>query len=437
MRRPLLLLLASFFLIWAVEAFWLSPSPPGDDLWVIRQEGMLLTGILALGFMTAIMVLALRPRRLEPWLGGMDKAYKLHKWLGIFAILLSLAHWLSKQSKSVISAAIGTSGKLVKEPVPEWISLLKPYAKTLGEWTFYALIVVLIITLARRTVSYKHWYSLHRLMPIAYLILIFHAIVLTPPTYWYGIGGWLLAISMLIGTVAALIQLWRNLHPDFPHSGTVISCTEQGDVLKVQCRMDATWPGHQPGQFAFLRLQGEYESHPSTLSDADQDNHIVRFHIKQLGDWTRSLPERLHAGQAIELDGPYGQFLQPNKDDGGVHVWVGAGVGATPFLSWLSQDHEDGHAPHAYLQYACQYGNDPLANALRKAAEQHPDVNLDIYADGRRWSPREALQYFKADQPLHIWFCGPAAMGKQLQRELKQTLPAESWTFHNEHFQFC
>ncbi|XOT96627.1 ferric reductase-like transmembrane domain-containing protein, partial [Alcaligenes pakistanensis] len=61
------------------------------------------TGILALGTMTAIMVLALRPRRLEPWLGGMDKVYKLHKWLGIIAILLSLAHWLGKQSKGLIS----------------------------------------------------------------------------------------------------------------------------------------------------------------------------------------------------------------------------------------------------------------------------------------------------------------------------------------------
>ena len=70
MRRPLLLLLSAFFLIWAVEALWLAPSPPGDTLWLIRQEGMLLTGILALGTMTAIMVLALRPRRLEPWLGG-------------------------------------------------------------------------------------------------------------------------------------------------------------------------------------------------------------------------------------------------------------------------------------------------------------------------------------------------------------------------------
>ncbi|WP_336579856.1 ferredoxin reductase family protein [Alcaligenes sp. CHO6] len=436
MRRPLFLLLSTFFLIWAVQALWLSPSPPGDTLWVIRQEGMLLTGILALGTMTAIMVLALRPRRLEPWLGGMDKAYKLHKYLGILAILLSLAHWLSKQSKDLIAAAIGTSGKLAKVPVPEWVSLFKPYAKTLGEWTFYALIVMLIITLAHRTISYKKWYSLHRLMPVAYLILVFHGVVLTPPAYWSGIGGWLLAVSLVIGTVAASIQLLRNLSSAYPHTGTVISCTPQGDVLEVQCRMDQSWPGHQAGQFAFLRLKGETESHPFTLSDADQDDQIVRFHIKQLGDWTRRLPERLHIGQNIELDGPYGRFTPPGRDDKGIYIWVGAGVGATPFLSWLSQEHEEGHAPYAYLQYACQHSSDPLAQALSNAAKEHPDVKLDIYADGRRWTPQEVVQHYQAGRPLHIWFCGPAGMGKQLQRELKRALPAKSWTLHKEHFQF-
>lgn len=436
MRRPLFLLLSTFFLIWAVQALWLSPSPPGDTLWVIRQEGMLLTGILALGTMTAIMVLALRPRRLEPWLGGMDKAYKLHKYLGILAILLSLAHWLSKQSKDLIAAAIGTSGKLAKVPVPEWVSLFKPYAKTLGEWTFYALIVMLIITLAHRTISYKKCYSLHRLMPVAYLILVFHGVVLTPPAYWSGIGGWLLAVSLVIGTVAASIQLLRNLSSAYPHTGTVISCTPQGDVLEVQCRMDQSWPGHQAGQFAFLRLKGETESHPFTLSDADQDDQIVRFHIKQLGDWTRRLPERLHIGQNIELDGPYGRFTQPGRDDKGIYIWVGAGVGATPFLSWLSQEHEEGHAPYAYLQYACQHSSDPLAQALSNAAKEHPDVKLDIYADGRRWTPQEVVQHYQVGRPLHIWFCGPAGMGKQLQRELKRALPAKSWTLHKEHFQF-
>jgi predicted ferric reductase len=163
---------------------------------------------------------------------------------------------------------------------------------------------------------------------------------------------------------------------------------------------------------------------------------VVRFHIKQLGDWTRSLPERLQPGSVVELDGPYGRFVPPDHDDGAVHIWVGAGVGATPFLSWLGQLHHDGHAPQAWLQYACQHAADPLARALEEAAALHPDVHLDIFADGHRWTPKEVLQRYQADKPLRVWFCGPAAMGKQLELALKQSLPAASWQLHREHFEF-
>lgn len=436
LRRAIFLVLACFFVIWAVEALWLSPSPPGGLLWVIRQEGMLLTGILALGAMTAIMVLALRPRWVESPLGGMDKAYRLHKWLGIIAIMLSVAHWLAKQSKPVITSAIGDAGRLAKTPTPEWVGILKPYAKTLGEWTFYALILMLIITLARRTVSYKRWYWLHRFMSLAYLLLVFHGIVLTPVGYWSGVGGWLLAGTMIIGSVAAITQWVGHIRPRYPYAGTVLSCSALDDVLEVQCRMGGSWPGHAAGQFVFLRVSGEKEAHPFTLSDADQKNGVVRFHIKQLGDWTRSLPARLKPGTLVELDGPYGRFFPPDHDDGAVHVWIGAGVGATPFLSWLGQPHREGHAPEAWLQYACQRASDPLAKALQEAVALHPDVRLDLFADGRRWSPQEVLLRYQPDKPLHVWFCGPVAMGKQLEQALKQSLPPASWALHKEHFEF-
>lgn len=437
MRRSIFLILASFFLIWAIEALWLSPSPPGDSLWVIRHEGMLLTGILALGAMTAIMILALRPRWLEPALGGMDKAYRLHKWLGIIAILLSLAHWLSKQSKSLISATIGTDGKLAKAPTAEWVSLLKPYAKTIGEWTFYALILMLVITLARRTVSYKRWYWLHRFMPVAYLLLVFHAIVLTPLGYWNGLGGWLLALTLAVGTVAATVQLVRDLRSSYPYSGTILSYDLRGDMLEMRCLMNGSWPGHQAGQFAFLRLDGEQEAHPFTLSDIDRQDQVVRFHIKQLGDWTLRLQQRISPGQAIELDGPYGRFTPPDHETANaIHVWVGAGVGATPFLAWLSQPHKDKHAPLAWLQYACRQLDDPLAQELTVAAALHPDVHLEIFTDQQRWTPQQVLQHYQPGQPLHVWFCGPLAMGRQLRQALKKSLPRGSWILHQEHFEF-
>ncbi|WP_340155878.1 hypothetical protein, partial [uncultured Winogradskyella sp.] len=41
------------------------------------------SGVIGIGVMSIAMLLALRPVWLEPILGGLDKSYRLHKWLGI------------------------------------------------------------------------------------------------------------------------------------------------------------------------------------------------------------------------------------------------------------------------------------------------------------------------------------------------------------------
>src|SRR3546814_11501553 len=44
--------------------------------------------------MSVAMMLAIRPRWPEHGLGGLDKMYRLHKWLGIAALVTAIAHWL-------------------------------------------------------------------------------------------------------------------------------------------------------------------------------------------------------------------------------------------------------------------------------------------------------------------------------------------------------
>ena len=42
--------------------------------------------------MTLGLLLAARPRSLESWFGGLDRMYRLHKHLGVAALLLFIAH---------------------------------------------------------------------------------------------------------------------------------------------------------------------------------------------------------------------------------------------------------------------------------------------------------------------------------------------------------
>ncbi|WP_251362836.1 ferric reductase-like transmembrane domain-containing protein [Escherichia coli] len=59
-------------------------------IWFIRQNTLFFTGTLAWCLMTLTMCLSLRSSWLNKVLGGLDKAWRLHKWAGICAIAFAV-----------------------------------------------------------------------------------------------------------------------------------------------------------------------------------------------------------------------------------------------------------------------------------------------------------------------------------------------------------
>jgi len=60
--------------------------------------------------MTVGVILAMRLRLIENWIGGLDKHYRLHKWLGITAALFAFAHWLSKKYNWLVELGVYERG---------------------------------------------------------------------------------------------------------------------------------------------------------------------------------------------------------------------------------------------------------------------------------------------------------------------------------------
>jgi len=52
------------------------------------------SGIIAMGVLAVSLMLALRSTASEPYVGGLDKSYRLHKWLGVAALVMIIFHWL-------------------------------------------------------------------------------------------------------------------------------------------------------------------------------------------------------------------------------------------------------------------------------------------------------------------------------------------------------
>ena len=82
----------------ALTALWLATALPlPDTLSVIAIRNLLLqySGVISIGAMSVAMILATRAKWIEPWLNGLDKSYRLHKWLGIMALVTAVVHWIA------------------------------------------------------------------------------------------------------------------------------------------------------------------------------------------------------------------------------------------------------------------------------------------------------------------------------------------------------
>ena len=79
-----------------LAVFWLAADtrvPVPFTYFSFRAVFVQYSGVLGIGLMSIAMLLALRPKWLEPQLDGLDKMYRLHKWLGIGALAISVLHW--------------------------------------------------------------------------------------------------------------------------------------------------------------------------------------------------------------------------------------------------------------------------------------------------------------------------------------------------------
>ena len=80
----------------SLTALWLATDtllPDPLNYFSFRSNFIQFSGVLSIGLMSIAMLLALRPTWLERYLDGLDKMYRLHKWLGVGALVAAVLHW--------------------------------------------------------------------------------------------------------------------------------------------------------------------------------------------------------------------------------------------------------------------------------------------------------------------------------------------------------
>lgn len=438
MKTILTSLLALVSLAWGLDVLSASGPSGGASLWTIRQEGLYLTGLLSIAMMSLAMVLATRPVWLERPLGGMDRAYRIHKWAGILGIGLGAAHWLVEMSDDVLKALIGRAGRLPKEKYIGLLEVLRDAAEEMGEWAIYAALAMLALTLWKRF-PYMVWRHMHRAMPVLYLMLAFHAALLAPQDYWTQPVGLLLAAMLAMGTAASLKSLTGSIGKDRQATGSIVSVARPAnDITEVTCQLDAGWQGHRPGQFAFVTFDRIEGPHPFTIACADRGDRTVTFQIKALGDYTRSLADRLQCGQQITVEGPYGRFDLARRSKRARQIWIAGGIGVTPFLAWLESLQSDpANAPAVDLHYCTRdRDTDAFVGRLQTLCAKLPAVRLHVHGSkqGETLSAESIAGTSTGRERAEVWFCGPRGLADKLRNGL-QSMWRGRLRFHQEAFE--
>lgn len=355
-------------------------------------------GAVAIVLMAWSFILAVRIRAIEPFFGGLDTMYRIHRWAGSLSVLAMFIH---TQIEPEVNNGIRGAAENIAETATD-------LAET-GEAMIYALVFISLL----RWIPYRFWRLTHKLLGIPFAFACWH--FFTAEKTYANSDPWGLFFNIImaagLGAFAA-----RVVGKDAMARGTryrIVSAEKTDTTTALVLDPVKQKLEYEAGQFAFIKIQarGMSEPHAFTIASPPEDEQM-RFFIRELGDWTRKLRERDMVGTEVIVEGPYGTFepTDPNKRQ---TVWVAGGVGITPFLAALGGLIPRPEDERPTLLYAVREASGATAIEVLDDAARDGRINLIVHAaaDGNRLTPsgfRDHFPHGLAD--AHVAMCGPSGL---------------------------
>ncbi|WP_371169535.1 ferric reductase-like transmembrane domain-containing protein [Aliiroseovarius sp. 2305UL8-7] len=384
--------------------------------------GPAMLGGAAYLLMTCSIFLATRAAFLEDLFGGLDRMYQVHKFCGIFALLLILPHFF-------------LAPKDLPEGTDAVVNSLTPSAPA-GMLAMILLILSLVIALNRK-ISYSRWRPMHKAMGLVYILATVH--FFTIPEVFANTFGPSLPILYLAGAIGIVSFFYSifgmNKRTALEYRLDEVNGLERATELVLS--PVSTPMSYKAGQFAFIEIEGKdwNEPHPFTISSSPGEDKL-RFTLKVLGDWTRKVREELEPGAKVLVRGPYGRFDTTKARD--KQIWLAGGIGLTPFLSSL-RDMKQDDSRDIHLVYAAREENDAIyLDELKALAAKLGNITLvPLFSDEGNFA-RVDIMKEKLPDPLDSYdyfMCGPKPMIDGLMKGLKSEGVARN-NIHTEAFEF-
>lgn len=379
----------------------------------------------AMVLMTCTVILATRPRFLEPFFGGLDRMYRAHKRTSLTALILLLGHF------AII-------------PKDDFFTL----GSYLGIVALLGMLTLVVLTLAPRLplpltrwglhLPYHQWKLTHKFVGFFFFLGLLHSFNVEHLTQESA------AVDLYargLGYVGVAIYAYRVVLQGFftrTHAYTVEAVRRlNGNTAEVTLKPQKSKLNHRAGQFLFIHFPNDptlKEPHPFTISSAPHEDHL-RLSIKASGDFTQRLHATLQPNIRAAIEGPYGRFNY--RAGARRQVWVAGGIGITPFLSWIrSFDGSDGYEIDLY--YTVRTKDEALFwDEIAAASGRNGHFKAHLFCsnnDGRLTVAKIAARSGALSQ-AEVYLCGPIAMTESLATQFEQAGVPEA-RIHYEEFNF-
>jgi predicted ferric reductase len=407
---PLLILAATL-----APVYWALP----EGLSLVRSGGIVL-GWAGCGLLVASLLLMLREPRLALWLGGLERMYRYHHWVGMAAYVSLLAHPL------FLAADAWPENRLLA-----W-QTLSPFNQGWPVWLGWLSLLLLMAGLAltfEKRIAYRLWRWLHISLGLAVLLGLLHLI-------WLGIDE---PVWPILALSTAFLG-WRIVREDFGLAAlpyTVKTATPVTDNLieiTLQPLLDRV--AIAPGQFVLVAFfagptfKGCGEIHPFTVSAVGADGNLS-IGVKALGDCTRKI-QSIEPGVMARVHGAFGNFLAERPAS--PQLWIAGGIGITPFLGQLRAGALNQPTLLVYLFRT--EADAAFVEEIRGLAANDPKLSFRAIATGDEApDPQLFLPDAATLASSDCYLCGPPGMVSALRQALK-TRGMGARHIHFENFEF-
>src|SRR5919112_764306 len=366
------LITVAYALIWLLER---PPNAPID-----RYIGFIL-GVEAVQFMSWSLVLATVLPFQETAFGGLDRQAIWHRRTALVGVALALVHsfltWPGKNATS-LGSTLGNIGLYGLLALILWalVSPTSRFARWGGPLGWLA------------RIPYDSWRSAHRLTGVFVILAMVHGFLEFPPRLLQSplvIITYLLICAVGIGTFLYRELLMRYF---LPRTEYAVGAVERPDTRTLVVDLE---PRGEP------------------------------LAIRASGDETRRLYEVLQPGVTAVVAGPHGRF--DYRRGGARQVWIAAGIGVTPFISWI-RSLDSSFDREVDLLYVVPNEHDaPFLEEIKDAAEQQPSLRVHLVPSQRegRLTPDQVARVVQTPlDEVWIYMCGPAQMMRTFERRFGQ-----------------